>query len=470
MRTFGELDQRTDALAAHLQERVAPGSRVGIHMKNRIEWAEGLVAAHKAGVPAVPITHRYKHRELSHIVADAGVALLLADEPATADGLGPDGGGLPVLCPGAEYEAIVSARAGRVTRRETGEDVVMYTSGSTAMPKGVRFTGENLMAGGHMLNLVLGGIQADDRYIVFTPLGHRLGQARVLYGLLSGATGWLMEKYSPVALAEQIAAHDITVVAAVPTAVRDLHNSYRAGEIAPMKSVRLVHLTGEALPLPLRNSVRELLPDARISSFYAATECSLVTHLEHEEHFTHPNSCGRAVPGVEIRIVDDAGSDCPVGAPGEIVVRSGAPGTYLLSAGYLSQPDGEPMIDAEGWYATGDIGMLDAQGYLTIVDRKKDVIVSGGLNISARDVEEMIATCPGVREVAVTGQPDEHFQERVVAWVVREDASTVTAEDIVRWVSERAASYKKPKEVRFLSALPRTASGKVAKRELQTAE
>ena len=182
---------------------------------------------------------------------------------------------------------------------------------------------------------------------------------------------------------------------------------------------------------------------------------------------THPRSCGRALQGVDVRLVREDGSDAPSREPGEVVVRAGEPGTYTVAAGYLGAAGVEPFTDADGWFHTGDVATVDEDGFYVIVDRKKDMILSGGMNIASKEVEEIVASHDGVLEVAVTGEPDPRFGERVVAWVVRRDGSMSAEAEIVAYVASQAASYKKPSVVRFVESLPRSPTGKVQKRALR---
>ena len=252
----------------------------------------------------------------------------------------------------------------------------------------------------------------------------------------------------------------------MPTALKDLLGLRRTGDLGPMPGVRNVFLSGESVGADLLHQIAALFPNARFSSAYGSTEAGLVTFLDHEHQLEHPRSCGRALPGVEVRLVDNDGIDVGTGAPGEILVRAGDPGTYTVAAGYLGSDGVESFTDAEGWFHTGDVATLDEGGFYTIVDRKKDMILSGGMNIASKEVEEIVASHPDVAEVAVTGEPDPRFGEKVVAWVVRRPDATVGEAEIVSHVASHAASYKKPRAVRFVDALPRSPTGKVLKRAL----
>ena len=466
--SFAELDRRTDALARHLQQRISdPAARVGVFCENRLEWIEAYVAAHKAGIPVVPINHRYRSRELGHILAEADIGLLIHDatgagDPAVGELLGRQEA-LPV---GDEYER-AARTPGELPEPRTGrEDVVVYTSGTTALPKGVIYTRSTQLTSVFIPQITM-GYDPSDRFLIFTPLAHRAAQPLLLCALILGATTYLLRRYTAEALAAAVLQRGITALTGVPTAVKDLLGLRRRSEIASMTSVRHVLMSGESMPADLLRELMELCPNARLGTAYGSTEAGLVTFLDHEHQLTHPRSCGRVLQGVEMRLAAD-GATVATGEPGEVLVRAGEPGTYTVAAGYLSGAGTESFTDARGWFHTGDVAVIDADGFVRIVDRVKDMILSGGMNVASKEVEEVIASHPEVAEVAVIGEPDERFGERVVAWVVPRDGdSPPDAEAIVAHVVARAAAYKQPRVVHFTDSLPRSPAGKVLKRALR---
>ena len=465
--TFAALDRRTESLARHFQDVVEPGRRVGIYCDNRVEWVEAYVAAHKAGIPVVPINQRYRQREVAHILSEASLGLVVRDDTAEDDaGVQRLLGGVGTLDVGNAFERAASGPVARVEPRAAMEDVIVYTSGTTALPKGVVYTRHTQVASVWVLQMAI-GYDPSDRFLLFTPLAHRAAQPLLLCALFQGATTYLLGHYSAAGLAAAVRDRRVTALPGVPTALRDLLGLVRQEKIEPMTSVRHVLMTGESVGDTMLREIRGLFPNARFGTAYGSTEAGLVTFLDHEHQLERPRSCGRALQGVEVRLVGDDGQDVPVSEPGEILVRGGEPGTYTVAAGYLGAEGVEVFTDADGWFSTGDVTTLDDDGFYTIVDRKKDMILSGGMNIASKEVEEIVATHPGVAEVAVTGEPDARFGERVVAWVVRRPEATVGEEEIVSHVATRAASYKKPSVVRFVEGLPRSPTGKVLKRALR---
>jgi long-chain acyl-CoA synthetase len=467
-RVYADLDSRANALASYLQRSVRPGTRVGLFAGNCIPWVETMLACAKAGIPVVPINSRYESTELCHIIADAEIGFIVYDalcvrSRATGDLLAR----LPRLSCGEDYEQIVNGDVPPVTPRAAAEDMVVYTSGTTSTPKGVRYTSQNQVVGGLLLNTVLQALSMQDRLLVGTPLAHRVAQVRVVCGLLLGATVHLVDRPTPGQLVDLVAREEITVTGTVPTVIGDLAGLDDASIPDALASLRYVHVTGQAMPAFLRERAMSLFPNARICTCYASTETGLVTVLEHEDQLARPDSCGRALPGIEVAVVDEQGSAVPSEQAGELVARSGLPGSSLVAGGYVGRAADRPFTDADGWFHTGDIATLDGEGWCRIVDRKKDMVLSGGLNIASAEVESLIASCPGVAEVAVTGEPDDRFGERVVAWVVPRAHARLTAEAIQSHVAAQAASYKKPRVVHFLERLPRTPAGKVSKTALR---
>ena len=467
--TFAEFDRRSESLARHLQDAVEPGKRIGIYSANRVEWVETYVAAHKAGIPAVPINHRYRRRELEHILSDADLGLVVHDDTAFGDDdIGNLLADVETLAMDGAYERAASDNlADPVEPRSSGEDLIVYTSGTTALPKGVVYTRGTQLTSVAIPQLAV-GYNPSDRFLLFTPLAHRAAQPLLLCALFMGSTTHLLTHYSPDGLVSAIREHGITALVGVPTALKDLLGLMGAEELEPMLGVRHVFMSGETVSFDLLQDTRSLFPNARFSTAYGSTEAGLVTFLDHEYQLAHPRSCGRALQGVEVRLVADDGTEARTGEPGEVLVRAGTPGTFTVAAGYLGPSGVESFTDADGWFHTGDVATVDADGFYAIVDRKKDMILSGGMNIASKEVEEIVLSHAGVQEVAVTGEPDERFGERVVAWVVLRPGSSVAEAEIISHVASQAASYKKPSVVRFVESLPRSPTGKVLKRALRT--
>jgi acyl-CoA synthetase (AMP-forming)/AMP-acid ligase II len=303
-------------------------------------------------------------------------------------------------------------------------------------------------------------------YLVTTPLSHRTGFARLSNSMLLGGTLVVMSKFDASDAVEIIQREGVTVAGMVPTVCRMLLPLIEA-DPARCASLRRIVVTGEAFPVELKKRLIAALPQVRLFSFFAMTEVGGVTSLSHEEQFTHPASIGRPTPGVEIRIVDEAGAQVAEEEPGELLVRNGLPGQYSVLRAYYRRPDETASAFTDGWFRTGDMVRVDRDGYLYVVDRKKDMVLSGGFNIYTKEVEQALLTHPSIADAAVIGVPDPLFGEAVVAFVEFVSGQRVAADEIIEHARNQIASYKKPKHVFISDELPRNSLGKVLKNELR---
>ena len=254
--------------------------------------------------------------------------------------------------------------------------------------------------------------------VVVTPMAHRAGMGRLVNSTMLGGTLCIIPQFDAEEIISTIEREKITVFGMVPTVCRML---MPAIEAKPERcySLRRIAVTGEAFPVALKKRLIAALPDARLVSFFGMTEAGGVTYLSHEEQFTHPEAVGRPSPGVEVRIVSDAGKDVALGEVGELLVRTGAPGAVTVMKEYFNRPEQTAAALRDGWFYTGDMAREDADGYIYIADRKKDMIVSGGFNVYSKEVEQVISEVAGVRDAAVVGIPDDMYGEAVVAFVER---------------------------------------------------
>ena len=294
-------------------------------------------------------------------------------------------------------------------------------------------------------------------------MAHRTGLGRVTNAVCVGCTVVVMTRFDPVACVDMIEREAITVIGLVPTIARRLLPEMEKRPEA-CRSLRMMLATGEAFPVALKKRLSQILPDLGLYSFYAQTESGFITCLRPEEQSMRPESCGRAVPGVELRIVDEDRNDLPPGETGEILMRCGLTGTMTMKE-YWRNPVATRAAFHDGWLVTGDMGRLDSDGYLYFVDRAKDMIVSGGLNIYSREVEDALEAHPSVREAAVVPVPDPEFGESVAAFVVME--APVEAEELIAHCRSLIASYKKPRYVFPVEAMPRNSTGKTVKSDLR---
>ena len=346
--------------------------------------------------------------------------------------------------------------------------MIVYTSGTTGKPKGAVLTQANSIIPNGYLNQLQLGVSARDRQLVTTPLAHRTGFARVTNMILHGCTLVVMPRFEPAEVARVVREERITVIGMVPTVGRLM-----LGEIerAPenFATLEVLTVTGEAFPLEVKQRIHRALPKVRMYSFFAMTEVGAMTLLAPDEQFTHPTSLGRLNPGVELRLVDADGGDVPPGEVGEMWVRTGEPGRYLTMRCYFNKPEATAQTIRDGWVATGDMARMEPDGHLYIMDRKKDMVLSGGYNIYSKEVELVLQSHPAVLDAAVIGVPDPIYGEAVAAFIELRPGANASGEEIVAHCRDRIAGYKKPKYVRFLAPLPRNSTGKVQKFELRRA-
>jgi long-chain acyl-CoA synthetase len=480
-RTYAELGALTRHLARGLRAGgLGPGDRVVLYLGNGVPLVELLLAVLDAGGIAVPVTTWLVAPELRHVIADtAPHAIAYGDEhravvDAALEGqpavrrlvVGPSSPGEQSL----EDLARAGAGLSEDGARAPGSDdaIIAYTSGTTGFPKGAIVTHANLVAQSYVTS-VAWGLTESDRFLATTPIAHRTGLARVANALVLGATVVVMPRFDAAGTVRLIEDEGITVMGMVPTIGRMLLERLPSGRSGG-ESLRVVLVTGEAFPLEVKRGLAERWPAVRLYSFFAMTEAGIVTMLGPDEQFTHPASVGRPLPGVEVRVVDDRDHDVAPGEIGEVLVRCGEPGRWLVTRGYWNRPDADREAFLDGFLRTGDLGRLDGDGHLYIVDRRKDMILSGGLNIYSKEVERALEAYPCVAEAAVVGAPDPLYGEAVVAYVVPRPGAVVEPAALIEHCRAIIAGYKKPRHVRIVDALPRNSLAKVLKEELRRRE
>ncbi|BBX32874.1 long-chain-fatty-acid--CoA ligase [Mycolicibacterium mageritense DSM 44476 = CIP 104973] len=478
--TWRELDDRVSRLAGALSRRgVAFGDRVLILMLNRTEFIESVLATNKLGAIAVPVNFRMTPPEIAFLVSDcqarvvitesvlAGVATAVRDldptlETVVVAGAPSDEGVLgydDLLAEDGEPAPLVDIP-------ENAPALIMYTSGTTGRPKGAVLTHTNL-AGQAMTNMFTTGVDINhDVGFIGVPLFHIAGIAgNVVTGLLLGLPTVLypLGAFDPGALLDVLAAEKVTAIFLVPAQWQ----AVCAEQQAHPRDVRLRVLSWGAAPASdtLLHAMAETFPGSQILAAFGQTEMSPVTcMLLAEDAIRKLGSVGRVIPTVAARIVDEDMNDVAIGDVGEIVYR--AP---TLMAGYWNNPKATAEAFAGGWFHSGDLVRQDEEGYIWVVDRKKDMIISGGENIYCAEVENVLAAHPAIAEVAVIGRPHEKWGEVPVAVVALGSAGEAKLElaDLDSFLSERLARYKHPKALEIVDALPRNPSGKVLKTELR---
>jgi len=479
--TYGQMDRRANAVARVLEARgVQRGDRVAVLMGNNLEHVEVLLGAFRLGAVAVPISFRLAPPEAAFVVEDSGSSVLVVD-----DAFAPTAAALRPLCPalgaclvngpdpsragqGAEgYSAAVDAAddsAPGVVVTEHDPACIMYTSGTTGRPKGALLSHFNLLMNSYNSLSAQRLFEDDEVWYGVLPLFHIGGLNGILLYLLLGATSVIVPlgRFDPAKAVDDLLDHRVTSCCFVQMQWSEIVD--HLGERRPPFSLRRIVWGTSNAVVPLLEAMSRVFPGVPIYNFFGQTEMSSVTCVLPPEQFTAKmGSVGRPVLSVEARIVDDRMHDVAPGEVGEIVYRG-----PTVMRGYWGMPEATADAFAGGWFHSGDLCRADDEGYIYVVDRKKDMIISGGENIYSAEVEAALAAHPGVAEVAVIGVPHERWGETPLAVVVPADPGRPpTLDDLLAHCRERLASYKKPTGVALVDALPRNAAGKVVKPELR---
>ncbi|MEV6313128.1 long-chain-fatty-acid--CoA ligase [Streptomyces sp. NPDC051840] len=478
--TYAELDVRVSRLANALAERgIGAGDRIAIVMYNRIELAECFLAAARLGAIGVPVNFRLVADEVAYILADCGARALVCDAktaPTCVAAAAELDGPATVLVTddpaayGPDAEAYETALAGAspedpgIDVPETDPAYIMYTSGTTGRPKGAVLTHLNLVMGTLLNMAVVGGIPSEpDNSLLGVPMFHIAGLNLSLRGLVDG--GRVVIDSSPVfdaaAFVDQLERERITSCFLVPS-------QWQAICALPGLKDRDLVLRAPSwgasvAPPSVLEALQDNFPDAPAYTAFGQTEMSPVTTLLRAEDAVRKfGSVGTPLPGIEVRIVDEEMRDVPRGEVGEIVYRGP---TAML--GYWNKPEATEEAFKGGWFHSGDLCRMDDDGFIYVVDRKKDMIISGGENIYCAEVEAVLDTHPDIAQAVVIGVDHPKWVQTPRAIVVPAEGAKLTEQDVLEHCRGRLASYKKPTSVVFVEALPRNASGKVQKFRLR---
>jgi len=472
--TYAELDDRSNRLAqVLLSAGVRAGDRVAHLDRTAPEVVELLFATSKIGAVTVPLNWRLARAELETIVADAGCSAMIAgpdyrEVARSIEHAVPQQ--LLVIDTGDDYERFLQGQpATDPGHRGAASDVAvqMYTSGTTGLPKGVLTTQRNLAAA--YLSADVWAFDAQTISLTPLPMFHIGGIGWAYLGLVNGATTILVRDFDAAEVLDLLEREHVTNPVFVPTILQMLAAVPGAAE-RDYSSLRAIVYGASPITTPV---LRAALATFRCPLFgvYGLTETTGgVIQLRPEDHDADGDrqhllrSAGRPLPWVEMRIVDPvSGADCDGGEVGEVWLRA----PNVMAGYYKREVETDAALMPDGWLRTGDGGFRDEQGYLFLTDRIKDMIVSGGENVYPIEVEEVLSQHPGVSEVAVIGVPDERWGEAVRALVVRSPAPAVGEDELIAFARERLAGYKLPRSVDFVDELPRSAAGKVLKRELR---
>jgi long-chain acyl-CoA synthetase len=477
--TYAELEAAASQVAGALIARgIAPGDRIALSCPNLPWFPIAYFGILKAGAVVVPLNILLTEREIAYHLADSGAKAYFCFEGTTELPIGVAGTAAFEATPGCEHLVLMGTDqqwlaqfAGdqpptcrSVATAETDTAVILYTSGTTGQPKGAELTHSNMVQ-----NALLGprifGSHPHDVHLLALPLFHSFGQSvQMNAGFASGATVVLLARFTAEQALALMEREHVTFFAGVPTMYHALLGFQETAQFDLAKiaaGLRVAVSGGAPLPAEVMRRFEERF-DVPILEGYGLSETSPIATFNRIDKPRRPGSIGLPVWGVEVRVAGEDGAEAEVGQPGEIVIRG-----HNVMRGYLGRPDATAAaIDSAGWFRTGDIGSRDADGYLYIVDRKKDMIIRGGFNVYPRELEEVLLTHPQVSMAAVVGVPHEVYGEEVKAYVVRASGATITEKDLVAWCKQTMAAYKYPRSVEFRDSLPMTATGKILKREL----
>ena len=476
------------AARAYMAAGVEKGDRVAIWAPNMWEWMVVAVGAHAAGAVVVPVNTRYKGIEAAFLLKKSGAKVLLTvsgflgnDYVALLASAGED---LPALTKtvilrgdvsaGSESLATFLAGAERVSEADAAarraelspDDIadVLFTSGTTGEPKGAMCSHAQDLRTFRAWSYIA-GLRPGDRYLVVMPFFHSFGyKAGWLSALMNGCTTYPEPVFSVDVVLERTQKDGITVLPGPPALYQSILMHPKRADY-DISSLRLAVTGAASIPVELIERMRDELRFDTVITAYGLTEsCGCVTMCRQgDSPETIAQTSGRAMPDVEVRIVDADNQPVPVNEPGEIVLRG-----YNVMVGYLdAEEQTREAIDADGWLHTGDVGTLDEQGNIRITDRMKDMFIVGGFNAYPAEIENTLLRMPGVGEVAVIGVPDERLGEVGMAFVVLAPGASVTPEQILAWSRDNMANFKVPRSAKVVDALPRNPTGKVQKFKLR---
>ncbi|MEO7402566.1 MAG: AMP-binding protein, partial [Burkholderiales bacterium] len=451
--SYRELNDLVDRSAAHLLDRgVRAGDVVALSLADTIEHVVLLFALARAGVVMLPLDWRWNAAEQERVGRHFGAKLILTEFNAAPVCDVPC---MPV--DDAWHAAVANSDSSRSWPVGDGPLLMSLSSGTTGRPKGPRLTHYQFLRRFWVQWINL-GFNSQDRFISATPLYFGGGRTYVMLMLYSGATVFLFPPpYELPALVAAIARSRASVVFLVPTLLRRLL-ALTDAELAPLRAMRLVFSSGSALHTEERLEIRARICP-RFIEYYSSTEGGGVSFLTADEMDAHGDSVGRPVFAVDVECVDELHRPLPAGEVGRIRYRGPA-----VADGLWNDPEASREAFRDGWYYPGDLGMLDAAGYLHLRGRAKDMIIRGGINIYPADVEAVLQSHPAVTESAVVGWPSREFNEEVAAFVIARAA--VTAAELRDHCKPRLASYKVPRDVFIVTELPRNTLGKIVKTEL----
>lgn len=466
--SYTELHAAAGRVATLLERAgIEPGDRVGIMLPNTPAFVIAYFGILYRGAVAVPMNPLLKSREVAYYLSNSGAKALFAT-PLSADeasGGAEQAGSQCWLVDDAglaELTADLPEQEVPVDRTDDDVAVILHTSGTTGKPKGAMLTHANMSRNVDVSVRTLLEIGPDDVVMGCLPLFHVFGLTCGLNGsILAGATLTLIPRFDPGKALEVMERDGVTLFEGVPTMYSAILALASDEAKHAARTLRACASGGAALPVQVLSDFENAF-DCFILEGYGLSETSPVASFNHPDRPRKAGSIGTPVEGVEMRVVDAGGVEVAQGEPGEIQIRG-----HNVMKGYWNLPEAtEAAISPEGWFATGDVGRVDEDGYFYIVDRTKDMIIRGGYNVYPREVEEVLYEHPAVAEAAVVGVPHDQLGEDVGAAVALKKDASVDVDELRDYVKARVAAYKYPRQIWLVDALPKGPTGKVLKREI----
>ena len=464
--TFEQLEAEADRVAAGLHALgVQPGDRVAIGMPNVPHFVYAYFGVLRAGGVVLPLNIMLTEQETQAILEDSGTKVVLSGGPFVdvARGASDKVDHVAEIISVDEWDRLKGPQAQRVERGEDDLAVLAYTSGTTGEPKGVMLSHGNLQANlRQQMAIPEAHVSSEDVLFLALPLFHIFG-LNVTLGLLAmnAATGLLVERFEPIPALRAIVEHKVSVLFGAPT-MYGAWVSVPGADQYNLSSVRLAISGAAPLPPDVLRDFRDLF-GVSVYEGYGLTETAPTLWSNRMADKPRPGSVGKPLPEVEFRLIDEEGEDVEIGDPGEIVVKG--PNVFM---GYWNRPDETERAFVDGWFRTGDIGVLDEEGYLYLVDRKRDLIIVSGFNVFPSEVERALLENPSVKDAAVVGVPHAYTGEAVKAYVVVDDADRATETELIADVQSRLARFKCPSSIEIVDELPHLLTGKVLRRALRT--
>lgn len=459
LHTYGELESRTYKIVSFLQGKgVKKGDRIAILMSNRSEHIELDLACAFGGFIKVPLNYRLHPSEHEYMIEQSGAMILIGEEEL----LNCISLHIPKITVGDMYETLIKESVQSYQEVDIQEDdhfAIMYTSGTTGKPKGVTLSHRNIVSGALSLSLAC-EISWNDVIGHVAPLTHGsnfLSHAAWLFGL----TQVIFDKFDPEDFLDDIYKEKVSVIFLVPTIVNLLVQG-KNFDPKKLEHVKSINMAGSPIAASKLSLALDQVGEKFVETYGQVEAPMAITIMPRKELGTHLESCGMTGPFVEMKVVDENGNEVKQGDVGEVICKG-----PLVMQGYWNNPEATKETLQDGWLYTGDLGWIDDRGFLHLVDRKKEVIISGGLNIYPREIEEVLNKHTSVKETCVIGLPDEKWGEMVSAFIVLREGHTATEEEMLELCKQHLGSFKKPKLIQFIDELPKSSYGKILKKEMK---